>query len=98
MTFNKKTERLSDKASLYLQNAPAIMSAMSELSCIPAGWKFRPWLFLPKEAAQRLATRWTQPLTPKITYLENTAPWFYPNGYRTGEPGKPYPDLPMTFQ
>lgn len=98
VTFSRDVNKISRKALSYVENASLYKQAIFAHAAIPAHWQFRPWLFLLKDSAQKFVARWSHPVRPKITYLESTAPWFYPNGFRIGEPHKPYPDLPPDFQ
>ena len=63
-------------------------------------WNLRPWVFVRREAAQRILANIGPGIIPKITYLDTTA-WEWEYGvkrWQGGEPGKPYDDLDLKYQ
>jgi len=75
-----------------------IQDFLTKTAVIAEDWGIRPWLFILQATAHKLISRLPPNHVPKITYLEYTAPWFYPNGFRGTGPGKPYDDMPVGLQ
>ncbi len=98
VTFSKQLSKIAGKVRAFYENMEGISAALHREASIPSTWKITPWLFVPRLNGPQLVERLQPALIAKITYLEDVAPWIYPNGWRDGEPTKPYADIPEQFQ
>jgi hypothetical protein len=88
VSYSTTLQTLGARLQTWAKNWPALCAALVRESHVPKDFKIEPWVFIPKgrhEVLNKRLAAWpkiesvpyTMP-TPRVTYLEDVAPWQYP--------------------
>jgi hypothetical protein len=93
VSYAKSLGSLFKRLSEWNRHWEGIRAALVRDCAVPADWNVQPWLFFPKvyepsavkglERLRRPADRQSAMPYPRITHLEDVAPWKYPSWNRT---------------
>lgn len=95
VSYSKTLDALVKRLTAWRNHWPALCQAIVRDCHVPAEWTVRPWLFVPEELRERLEARLlmigridsgaSTMAEPRITNLEDVAPWKYRSWNRWDE-------------
>jgi hypothetical protein len=86
VTYSADVAKIVKKVKALSDNLDLIKSFLLEVSNIPEEWDVKVWLFVLRDNAAKIRERLGPAYKPKITHLEDVAPWRYSKGYRERDP------------